>query len=783
MTRAPLPQDRPVADPQQRIQVELVNQLYRQAPAGMIATIVNSAILSFVFWNTASHRAIIIWLACLSLITLVRGASLVRSRRLGKTPADADSRGTSFIIGLALSGIVWGASALFLFPATSTAHQVFLAFVLGGMVAGAAGTYSIVLRAYLAFSLPALVPLCIRFFVMGDEIHIAMGGMILLFSLLFLGVAMRVRDTAVISLRLREENSNLIAYLASAKERAEELNEELLSEITERRKAEEEIRRHREHLEELVKERTAELSSANDRLQQEISARMAAEETLRRSDEYFRSLIENALDIITVLDVSGNIHFESPSIEKILGYRPAELVGENVFAFVHPDDLRATQEIFTKLIMTPGSSESIEVRIRHRNGTWRLLEAIGKSITDSANEVRVIVNSRDNTDRKRLEENVVKSQKLESLGTLAGGIAHDFNNVVTGITANIELAKLHAKHGTELYAILQKAEQASVRARDLTQQLLTFSMGGDPVKKPVLVNHLIKESAEFALRGSRAACDCTIPDDLRPVEADEGQMRQVIHNIVMNADQAMPQGGKITITCENAVIKGHDVPALSPGEYVKIAVADHGIGIPVEHLSKIFDPYFTTKQKGSGLGLATSYSIIKKHGGTIAVESEIGVGTMFTLYLPVSRSEFQSPKAGSMGLVAGKGRVLIMDDEEIIRDSAGRILQTAGYEVELATDGSEAIELYRKAAQAGRPFDVVIMDLTVPGGIGGKDALQRLIEIDPAVKAIVSSGYSHDPIMANYRDYGFKGVIAKPYKIRDMSEIVRNVLMGITSNN
>jgi PAS domain S-box-containing protein len=782
MTISSLPGDRP-PDQQLQVQVEQVRQLYHNAPPGMAATVVNSAILSYILWNAVSHRAIIIWLACLSLITLFRGVHLTRYRRAAITPASAGSWGSWFIFGLALSGIAWGAAGIFLFSVSSTAHNVFLAFVLGGMVAGAAGTYSIDLRAFLAYSLPALAPLCIRFFAMGDEIHVAMGGMTLLFAALIFSAAMRVHSTAVTSLRLRFENDSLVAYLASAKERAEALNEELLSEIAVRKKAEEDLRIHREHLEELVKERTAELSSANVRLQKEISARVEAEETLRRSEKYFRSLIENALDLITVLDVGGNIRFESPSIEKMLGYRPDELIGENVFAFVHPDDRPATQEAFTRLIMAPGSTESIEIRIRHRNGTWRLLEASGKSIIDSSNEARIIVNSRDNTDRKRLEENALKSQKLESLGTLAGGIAHDFNNLITGITTNIELAKLHAQHENELHTILKKAEQASARARDLTQQLLTFSMGGDPVKKPALVNHLIKESAEFALRGSRTGCDCSIPDDLRPVEADEGQMRQVIHNIVINADQAMPQGGKIAITCENVVVKGQDVPALPPGEYVKIAIADHGIGIPKEHLSKIFDPYFTTKQKGSGLGLATSYSIIKKHGGTIAVESEIGVGTTFTLYLPASRSELQPSKAGSLGLVTGKGRVLIMDDEEIIRDSAGRILQTAGYEVELATDGSEAIELYRKAAQSGRPFDVVIMDLTVPGGVGGKDALQRLIEIDPAVKAIVSSGYSHDPIMANYRDYGFKGVIAKPYKIRDMSKIVKDVLMGDTSNN
>jgi CheY-like chemotaxis protein len=239
----------------------------------------------------------------------------------------------------------------------------------------------------------------------------------------------------------------------------------------------------------------------------------------------------------------------------------------------------------------------------------------------------------------------------------------------------------------------------------------------------------------------------------------------------------MPQGGVIKVDCENVVIGPQPAPGMPPGEYVKIKIADRGVGIPREHLAKIFDPYFTTKQKGSGLGLAASYSIMKKHGGDITAESVIGLGTTLVLYLPAARGEEVNPSGSKpAGLASGSGRVLIMDDEEIIRDAARRILQTAGYEVEVTADGSEAIDLYRKARETGKPFGVVIMDLTVPGGIGGKDAIKRLLEIDPAVRAIVSSGYSHDPIMANYRDYGFMGVIAKPYKIREMSEIVRKVL-------
>ena len=765
-----------MTEQQKQVHAEQVRQLYRTAPVGMAATLVSSAVLSYVLWSVVPHRTTIIWFGCLSLITLLRAVHLYGYHRRSISVEEAGKWGAWFVAGLALTGTAWGASGIFLFPASSIVHQVFLAFVLGGMVAGAAGTFSIQLRAFLAFSVPAVVPLGIRFLALGDPIHITMGWMALFFGAMFTSVAVRVRTMTATSLRLRFENNSLVSYLAHAKEKAEKLNDELRSEIAERTKAEEELMQHREHLGELVQERTLELSSTNARLQREIRAREEAEASLRQSEEYFRSLIENTLDIITVLDSSGKILFESPSVEKLMGYRPEEMTGINVFEFVHPDDRLRAQEALIRVLQSPGTSESIEVRFRHRHGSWNVIEAVGKSIVSDSNDVRIIINSRDMTERKRQESNMLRSQKLESLGVLAGGIAHDFNNLMTGITANIELAKMHTQRGQELYDILKKSEQAAARARDLTQQLLTFSMGGEPIKKVFLLNDLLKESAGFALRGSRAVCSFTIPDDLRPVEADEGLLRQVIHNIVINADQSMPLGGMINIACENVNLGAQEVRTLVSGDYVKIAFADHGIGIPKEHLSKIFDPYFTTKHNGSGLGLATSYSIVKKHGGEIAVESAIGEGTTVVVLLPASRKEFTAAGAGIGALVFGHGRILIMDDEAIVRDTAGRILQTAGYEVELAADGNDMLALYRKACESGNPFAAVILDLTVPGGMGGKDALKMLLSIDPAVKAIVSSGYSQDPIMAHYRDYGFMGVLAKPYKIRDLSEIVNKVI-------
>jgi PAS domain S-box-containing protein len=774
--RSQPPEEGEMPDERLQIHADQVKQLYDRAPLGMIATVINSVTLVYVFWKVVPHHILLIWLTCLFTITVVRAVQVYRDRLKPSPLAEARTKEIQFIIGLALSGIVWGAAALFLFPVDSSIRQVFLAFVLGGMVAGAAGTLSIIRAAYLSFSIPVLTPLIFRFFAVGDEIHLTMGGMIVFFAVLIHFAALRVHSLSVLSFKLRFANRNLVTYLASAKDRAEKLNEELRTEIMERNKIEEELQKHQDHLGMLVKERTLEWERANARLQEEIAAHTVSENLRRQSEIYFRSLIENALDLITVLDSSGKILFESPSIERLLGYRRDELIGALVFEYLHPDDRPAAQDAFTRLVKAPGTSELIEIRLQHRDGSWRSYESIGKSLVDEDQGVRIIVNSRESTERKKLEEDILKAQKLDSLGVLAGGIAHDFNNLITGIMANIELARMHVKRNDLIAPILEKAEQASVQAHGLTQQLLTFSRGGEPVMKTVFINDLIREAASFALRGTKAGRTFSLAENLRPIEADIGQLRQVIHNIVINADQAMPQGGMITISGGNVSLGGNEFLSLKAGDYVRICVADQGIGIPKEHLDKIFDPYFTTKKHGAGLGLATAYSIIKKHGGIIFAGSKLGVGTTISIYLPASSKELKKKEDTSIGLRTGHGRILIMDDEAIILDAAEKILQTAGYEVELAKDGGEAIELYGKAREAGKPFDVVIMDLTVPGGMGGRETLAKLIELYPGVRAIVSSGYSQDPIMAHYEDYGFVGVIAKPYRVREMAEIVNKVI-------
>ncbi|HSQ78704.1 MAG TPA: ATP-binding protein, partial [Nitrospirota bacterium] len=414
-----------------------------------------------------------------------------------------------------------------------------------------------------------------------------------------------------------------------------------------------------------------------------------------------------------------------------------------------------------------------EIMKRHREHLVKLVEERTTELTSTNEKLRKEI-----ADREQMEEELLKAQKLESVSILAGGIAHDFNNLLSSILGNIGLAMLDIDPDHHAFKQLVGAEKASLRAQDLTRQLLTFSKGGAPVKKLTNIGELVKESASFALRGSRVNYEFSIDVDLKLVEVDEGQMSQVVHNLVINADHAMPEGGTIAIRCRNITDRAHGVLPLREEGYVCISVEDRGVGVPKEHLAKIFDPYFTTKQKGSGLGLATTYSIVKKHGGRITVESALGKGTTFHVYLPASRQTKLPEKAEEGAVRTGTGTILVMDDEAEVRETTGNVLTRLGYNVVFASDGGEAVERYRQARDSGRVFDLVIMDLTVPGGLGGKEALKKLRELGPGVKAIVSSGYSNDPIMADFGKHGFNGVVTKPYRIKELSDEVYRVIKG-----
>ncbi|HET6371588.1 MAG TPA: ATP-binding protein, partial [Nitrospiria bacterium] len=382
----------------------------------------------------------------------------------------------------------------------------------------------------------------------------------------------------------------------------------------------------------------------------------------------------------------------------------------------------------------------------------------------------------DVTERKRSEEELLRARKLESVGLLAGGIAHDFNNILTAILGNISLAKTALDPANPLCKRLNEAERATLRAKELSRQLLTFARGGAPVKKIASIAELLKDSAGFALRGSNVRSEFLLSDDLWPVEIDEGQINQVVHNLVINAQQAMPQGGMVRISAKNMNLGKQSGIPVKGGSYVEIKIEDSGTGIPAQIIDKIFDPYFTTKQKGSGLGLSTSYSIVKKHGGHIAVLSRMGEGSSFSLYLPASPGSAQLRRNVEEKPLTGSGRILLMDDEESVLETAGEMLRHLGYEVDLAKDGLEAIALYKKAMAALRPYRAVIVDLTIPGGMGGEETISSLLKVDPGVRAVVSSGYSNDPVMADFQSYGFADFIAKPYRIEEIGRVLNKVL-------
>jgi PAS domain S-box-containing protein len=504
----------------------------------------------------------------------------------------------------------------------------------------------------------------------------------------------------------------------------------------------------------------------------DVTAYRLAEEARRASQEFAGNIIDSSIDMIIAVGRERNIIEFNKAAQEAFGYTSEEILGKDIRILYADEEEGVTinEEVRARGLIRK------EVQYRRKNNAI-FPALISSSVLLDANEafVGVMAISRDITELKKMEEELLKAQKLESIGILAGGIAHDFNNILTAVMGNISLA-MYAKSSDEIQKRLKETEKAAIRAKELTYQLLTFSKGGAPIKRTASIVDIIKDSAGFASRGTNVRCEFSLPDDMWPVEVDEGQMSQVINNLIINALQAMPSGGVIHVNGENISLEEQSALSLNEGKYVKISVKDRGIGIPEEHLTKIFDPYFTTKQMGSGLGLATSYSIIKNHEGTITVESELGVGTCFYIYLPASPKLASRKIDGGEGVLAGKGRVLIMDDEDAIRDILGEMLAQLGYQAGYARDGDEAIALYMNEKDADRPFDAIIMDLTVPGGMGGKECIQKLRELDPGVKAIVSSGYSNDPVMANFRNFGFRGFVTKPYRLDELSEALHKAL-------
>ncbi|MDO9041528.1 MAG: PAS domain S-box protein [Desulfocapsaceae bacterium] len=496
---------------------------------------------------------------------------------------------------------------------------------------------------------------------------------------------------------------------------------------------------------------------------------------LLQSEKRYKDLFENSSDLIQIVHPNGNFLYVNRAWRETFGYKEEEIATLSIFDLIADDCQDHCQNTFQQVINDP-KLHYIDTVFTTKDGRQVFIE--GNAICNFENGKPLFTQCifRDVTEKKKMIEELIKAQKLESLGVLAGGIAHDFNNLLTAILGNISLAKMHTNPQDAIADYLYKTEKASIRAQGLTKQLLTFSKGGAPIKKVTTITELIKDSTSFVLRGSKVKCEYHLDQDLWAVEADEGQLSQVAQNLVINARQAMPDGGTITIRATNKTLTRDEFPSLPPGNYIEILFQDHGTGIPQEHLSRIFDPYFSSKSTGTGLGLAISYSIIKNHGGLITVSSEPGQDTIFSILLPAIQGHVPQPQRQDDLHKIDSRKILIMDDDQTVREIAASMLTFIGCSVEEAEDGKKAIDLYNKARQDGAPFDIVIMDLTIPGGMGGKEAIAALLAVDPKAKVIVSSGYANDPIMANHKLYGFCGVLPKPFKMDDLNRVLASVI-------
>ncbi len=512
----------------------------------------------------------------------------------------------------------------------------------------------------------------------------------------------------------------------------------------------------------------------------DLTAIRGAQQALAAERERLSVTLSAMTEAVITVDGDGHVRFMNDAAGRLTGWAALQCIAQplgQICPLQHATIPWVTAPAQAAMAGAGPVDLPAQTTLVSREGKSRLVEGQCAPIRDAGGvAIGAVLVMRDVTESSRIEAELIRASKMQSIGVLAGGIAHDFNNLLSIVMGNITLALLDAPTEATGGRWLREAERGALRARDLTQQLLTFAKGGDPVRTAAKLSDIVREAAEFALHGAAVKCEIEVAPDLRAADVDKGQIGQVVQNLVMNAVQAMPEGGVVRLDLRNETLAAGAVPTLPAGEYVRFEVADCGVGIAPQHILHIFEPFFTTKEHGSGLGLATVYSIIQKHRGHIAVESTPGNGTLFRIRLPATRVDPPKPATPLNEGEPLRGRVLFMDDEEPIRIMTKALLERLGLEVVLTEEGGEAVRNYALARMNGKPFDLVIMDLTVPGAVGGAEAMREILKIDPKARGIVSSGYSSDPVMANFRDHGFRGMVPKPYRIADFARTIREVL-------
>jgi PAS domain S-box-containing protein len=715
-----------------RLYAVQIRQLYRQSHMGIIASLVNSLILVAILWDLVPHWASITWICVMFFATALRYALFYRYRRLSLRSGNAGRYSKAFLIGVLLYGTIWGYAGIFLFPVESIAHQAFLVFALGGMVAGAAAVFSVVMKAYFAYALPALVPLTLRMFLIGDDIHLAMGCMILLYGILISYVAKRINAVTVSSMKLQFKNIDLINHLAAEKARIEKINEDLKSEIGERERV---------------------------------------QEALRESEQRYRNLFDSISDFIYTHDLEGRFLTVNRAAEQTLGYTYAELVGKRVSDFMLPKYRRAFREQYLKQIKKRGFLTGVSKYVSS-DGALHYIEYRNILVQQDGNEPYVSGVGRDITERveaegevRKLEQQLFQSQKMEAIGTMAGGVAHNFRNILAVVSMNSELIRMKYRDEPALQEIANVVSSYSKRGEQLIEGLMQFSRRETKIDyQPLNLSEVIRETYELTSISfdKMIHIRLKIPESLT-IMGEHSGISQVVMNLCTNARDAMPEGGELRIEAHKD--EGNAL----------VIISDSGEGMDKETQGRCFDPFFTTKEvnKGTGLGLSTTYGIVKEHGGDIHVDSELGQGTTFKLYFPLAPSDERVPEEPSTEVVRGNGqKVLIVDDETEMCRVMEELLKRLGYKAASVRSGNSAIVRYK----SWRP-DVVLLDRNMPE-MNGVSCTEKIMNYDPNAKIVIISGYDENGPSGIDGEIKrlIKGYLTKPIEMAKLSRELAQIL-------
>ena len=766
---------------EQRLLLEQVNQLYEQSHIATLGSATVAIIIGIILWPMVNHVNLILWSSAAVAITLFRQAVIVRFHRLKVTPQDAPRWKRLFFRLILTSGIIWGSSALVIFPKTSFTHQIFLFSMLIGLVSGAVATFSAILPVFLAYMIPTLLPLLIVFLLGGTPMQFAMSAVLLFYLILVSMSAYLLYKKTRTSMMLQFENIDLIHFLEEEKHRADTINKELKNEVKERIRIEKMLQKHRENLEAMVDERTNALKASNIDLKIEIAERKKTENALKDSEEKYRLLVENANDAIFIYQNSV-CRFHNKRTEELLGFSAAELHETPITELCKINDSQFIHGLVHRSpdIQAPvAAGKTIRFINKENQSLWIQLTAVPVTWDDAP---ALLCFMRDVTQQTNLEKQLLQAQKIEAIGTMAAGIAHDFNNILSGIQGNTSLALLHIDEKNEFYHKFKDIESYISSGTELTRQLLNFASPRSSERKPVDISHLINDTASMFCRTKKEVRLHTFFNNTNTfIEADSGQIRQALINLLVNAWQAMPGGGDIDIATYDVRIDNFDTLAyeIPPGAYIKISVRDTGAGMDPSEMSKIFDPFFTTKKdgEGTGLGLSSVYGIIKSHDGYIDVESKPGFGSTFHIFLPASLNRADPGLAAEEPIIKGTETILIVDDEPDILEIGKEMLEALGYRVYAASNGSQAIDIYKNNIHR---IQLIILDMIMPD-MNGEQTYAQLIKIDPDVKVLLSSGFSQNDQAARILEKGCNGFIQKPFKIQLLSQTIRKIIHAAPS--